>query len=88
MHPKKVIPEKRISHIHRGPLCTYMRNSFFWNNLPNTHQPHVYRETILGPLTQLTRTHFFAIFLTFVRYTTHIRVTFVQNVKKLKVDLP
>jgi hypothetical protein len=27
---------------------------------------------------------FFAIFLTFVRYTTHIWVTFVQNVKKVK----
>jgi hypothetical protein len=31
---------------------------------------------------QLTQTDFLAIFLTFVRYTTHIRVTFVQNVKK------
>jgi hypothetical protein len=37
---------------------------------------------------QLNQTHFFAIFLTFVMYTTHIRATFVQNVKKLKIDLP
>jgi hypothetical protein len=35
---------------------------------------------------QLTQTQFFAIFFTFVMYETHIRLTFVQTVKKLKID--
>jgi hypothetical protein len=32
---------------------------------------------------QLNQSHFYS-FLTFVKYTTNIRVTFVQNVKKVK----
>jgi hypothetical protein len=38
---------------------------------------------------KMTNSPFFAIFLTFVVYTTHFRVTFVQNVKQtLKIDPP
>jgi hypothetical protein len=35
---------------------------------------------------QLTQTHFFL--LNFVMYTIHILVTFVQNMKKVKIDPP